>query len=512
MTPVISESQRDQAYREFRQIVGDAWVYPAGRTCDRYYDVYSLSEGDDRNIAGAVAPDSSAEVQAVVRAAARHGLPLWPISRGRNLGYGSGEPVLAGSIVLDLGRMNRILEVNERTGYCVLEPGVSFFDLFDHLQKNRIALWPSIPGHGWGSVVGNALERGLGAMPYGEHSTKLCGLEIVLPEGDVVRTGMGAMQNSRCWHQHQAGFGPAWDQVFQQSNFGVVTRAGMWLMPEPKATMQTRLRLENVEDLEWMIDALAKLRLRNVIEHPVTVGNFLHEAAVLSRRSDWFNGAGAIPEDTVRIVKETLGVGEWNLSLMFFGYPEIIECQAQIVRRTLEPLLGARLEFDRWNRNEPIERSAATLPGSQGLQTARWLGGRGAHVNFSPVLPPEGLFALGFAKQVQQRFAEFGLDYCASYTVGQRQIYNINTVLFDQDDVSSVIAAKRLMQALAHDASALGLGEYRTHIRFMTEASSAFDFNDHALRRLNERVKDALDPAGILAPGKSGIWPRKYRE
>ena len=109
MTPVISESQRDQAYREFRQIVGDAWVYPAGRTCDRYYDVYSLSEGDDRNIAGAVAPDSSAEVQAVVRAAARHGLPLWPISRGRNLGYGSGEPVLAGSIVLDLGRMNRIL-------------------------------------------------------------------------------------------------------------------------------------------------------------------------------------------------------------------------------------------------------------------------------------------------------------------------------------------------------------------------------------------------------------------
>jgi 4-cresol dehydrogenase (hydroxylating) len=75
-----------------------------------------------------------------------------------------------------------------------------------------------------------------------------------------------------------------------------------------------------------------------------------------------------------------------------------------------------------------------------------------------------------------------------------------------------VIAAKRLMQALAHDASALGLGEYRTHIRFMTEASSAFDFNDHALRRLNERVKDALDPAGILAPGKSGIWPRKYRE
>ena len=44
----------------------------------------------------------------------------------------------------------------------------------------------------------------------------------------------------------------------------------------------------------------------------------------------------------------------------------------------------------------------------------------------------------------------------------------------------------------------------------MDAISDTYDFNDHAIRRLNERVKNALDPAGILAPGKSGIWPARY--
>lgn len=56
---------------------------------------------------------------------------------------------------MDMHRMNKILEVNEKFAYAVVEPGVSFADLYDYTIKNKIKLWPSTASLGWGSIVGN---------------------------------------------------------------------------------------------------------------------------------------------------------------------------------------------------------------------------------------------------------------------------------------------------------------------------------------------------------------------
>lgn len=62
------------------------------------------------------------------------------------------------------------------------------------------------------------------------------------------------------------------------------------------------------------------------------------------------------------------------------------------------------------------------------------------------------------------------------------------------------------------ETASLGYGEYRGHTAFMAHIAGRTDFNGGAALRLCERIKDALDPEGILSPGKQGIWPERYRD
>ena len=56
---------------------------------------------------------------------------------------------------MSLFRMSRILQVNEQAAYAVVEPGVTFFDLYEHCRQQNLAAWPSMPAIAWGSVLGN---------------------------------------------------------------------------------------------------------------------------------------------------------------------------------------------------------------------------------------------------------------------------------------------------------------------------------------------------------------------
>ena len=108
-------------------------------------------------------------------------------------------------------------------------------------------------------------------------------------------------------------------------------------------------------------------------------------------------------------------------------------------------------------------------------------------------------------------YEKYGMDYHASFAMGERSLTNVNQLLYNKDDAGMMGRVDGMFRELVADAKAHGYGEYRTHIDYMDLVADTFDFNDHALRRLNVKVKDALDPNGILAPGKSGIWPRGAR-
>lgn len=237
LPPDYSREQFLQAVDELKKELGESHVVVVeGILDDGWYlehpnahDGFSIMDQDDLVASCVVYPGNVEDVQIIVRWANKFLVPLWPISIGRNLGYGGAAPRVRGSVVIDLGhRMNSILSIDEKGASCLIEPGVTYYKLYDELQARKSNLWidtPDLPG---GSVMGNCLDRGVGYTPYGDHWANHCGMEIVTPNGNLVRTGMGAIQDSSTWQAFQHGFGPSVDGLFSQSNMGIVTKIGMW--------------------------------------------------------------------------------------------------------------------------------------------------------------------------------------------------------------------------------------------------------------------------------------------
>ena len=143
----------DALLDDLRTAVGEDAVITDEMGLTEYLDPYSpLARGQDMfRAAAAVRPASTEEVQAVVRIAARHRRSVWPISTGRNLAYGGPAPGTPNAVMLDLRRMNRVLEVSERYAYALVEPGVSYFDLHKFIAAHYPQLWVDVPDLGWGS-------------------------------------------------------------------------------------------------------------------------------------------------------------------------------------------------------------------------------------------------------------------------------------------------------------------------------------------------------------------------
>jgi glycolate oxidase len=197
---------------------------------ERYASDYT--EEEPRRPALVVLPASVAEVQAVVRIAGEERASLTPRVCGSNVGGLAIPP--AGGVVVDLSRMNRILEINRDDMYALIEPGVTWEQLKAQLVAEKIPLrmgYPLSPPDT--SIVANCLLDGLGnlSMRYGAMADWIGGLEAVLPDGKLVRTGAPAL--SDVWF----GRGPLPDLsglfVCQQGTTGIVTKMAFQLWPEP---------------------------------------------------------------------------------------------------------------------------------------------------------------------------------------------------------------------------------------------------------------------------------------
>jgi 4-cresol dehydrogenase (hydroxylating) len=286
--------------------------------------------------AGVVRPADTAQVAEVLRQAARHGVALSTISTGKNWGYGDRMPATAGQVVLDLGRMNRIIEVNEELAYAVVEPGVTQGQLFQYLQERGLKLWMDCTGAGPDAgIIGNVMERGFGHTPLGDRFRAVSGLEVVLADGTVFHTGFSALSGAQVGHLYPYGLGPVLDGLFSQSNLGVVTRMGIWLMPTPPAFAAAVAFIDEEDALGPVMDRLRPLRLDGTLPSVVHVGNDLRMAS----GQMGFPGAGThLTPSERQELRRRLKLSPWALSAGLYGSRRQVAAAASRLKTTLKGL------------------------------------------------------------------------------------------------------------------------------------------------------------------------------
>ncbi len=520
LPPGLTASEFEAALRALESALGDVAVLRAGETTE-FRDPYTFPGWDDHWPSAVLRPASVTDVQAIVAVARQYRLPLWTTSMGKNNAYGGPAPRLRGSVVVSMRGLNRVLEVNEELAYAVVEPGVSFFDLCAELNQRGSGLWASIPDLGWGSVVGNALDHGVGYLPGGNHAETQCGMEVVLASGEVLRTGMGAMTGNPAWHAHRRGFGPAVDSLFMQSNFGIVTKMGKWLTPRPEVYVPVEVHADRDDDLEAIIDTIRPLLLDGTVGNVPLLGSMMGAAAMTRPRKDWHDGPGPIPAAVRAQVMNELGMGYWNLRLALYGPEAVVDAQlARVAAAFARGVPGARLTARKiagtavsaGTVTTHPERVQAGIPGLALLDSLQWWGGIGGHLDFSPVAPLTGAHARALTNMLRPEVEAAGLDFWPGVIMTPRSCYFVCPILYDTTNEAQVKAAHDVYRRLVAKTGQAGYGLYRGHISFMDDIAAQYDFNDRAMLRLYQTLKDALDPDGILSPGKQGIWPLSARD
>jgi 4-cresol dehydrogenase (hydroxylating) len=510
LPPGLTAATFAEALDRFRAAIGPEFVFTSEADRASYLDPFDIEPQDVHAPAAAIAPGDVDGLRKILAVAERYRVALWPVSMGKNFAYGTAAPRQRGTVVLDLKRMNRILELNEELGYAVVEPGVSFFDLKAELDRRKSGLWMSGPSHSWGSVIGNALEHGLGYTPYGIHADTICGMEVMLADGTLVRTGYGALDNSQEWQCYKWPFGPALDGLFTQSNFGIVTRMGLWLMPELDEVAGVDIDVPNKDDLARLIDTLRPLKLNDTINATYTLANGWRQITTGAVRTELYDGPGAIPEALVHDELRRRGKGFWSVTFNLFDREGAMDSRLAAIERAFAATLpAARLSIRRWRKGEPRLPWLRQDTGVSVLGIADWRGSPGGHTDFAPVVAPIGQRAADVYLTMESRFSEYGIDpWIGCFGAGGRALIFVADMFYARNDPAMTERCRRLFRQLCGEMQAKGIGLYRTHLAFMDDAAAMHGWGDGALPRLNERIKQALDPQGILAPGKQGIGGR----
>jgi glycolate oxidase len=405
-------------------------------------------------------------VSKLLRFASDRKIPV--TARGAGFGYVGGCVPARGGIALSLARMNRIKEISFADAVVIVEPGVVTADLKTAARAQKL-FYPPDPASMKDCTIGGNIATNAGGprcLKYGVTRNYVVGLEVVLANGDVLRTG-GRV------HKNKTGFDLIGLFVGSEGMLGVVTEITLRLLPLPPARATLSAAFATMPQAAAAVQAIfAAGFLPSSLE---IADHFTLDAARRDR------GAAIVPP------------GGAHLLVDIDGQPESVRSEAASLRTLLESKSPNALSIA--TTEEECEKLWALRREFSNSLRATGL----TKLNQDIVVPRARLVELAeFAEALQ---GKHGFPIATFGHAGDGNIH-VNIMAADFADLAVQQRVERALDELFAQVLSWGgviTGEHGIGLakkRWWPEATSDIS------RALHQKLKDTLDPDGILNPGK----------
>ncbi len=528
------------AIASWKQDLGESAVMTESGPLDDYTSSVCASS---REVVAVLKPTSMEQVQCIVAKANEHKVPLYPISCGKQWGMGSKLPVEDGAAIVDLSGMNRIIEVNPRFHYAVVEPGVTQRQLLDYIKEHHFPLMLNVTGSTSDtSLIGNAMDRGVGYFDSRAHG--ISDMQVVLGNGKTIQTGFSHYGNAKTKNLYAHGVGPSLDGLFPQGNFGIVTSACIDLMPKPDEHMSVILKIDAEEKLPALINTLVSLRSRGVFATIAHMGNrersyitlapLLYEQLVKSGEPE-----GEATRTKAVTMLEDGGFGPWSAAIGILGTKDQLKLAKKEIRKAVKGFASTmflndnliawakafaqKLTFIPAVKNqlmmlkaiEPVYGFTAGEATNQSLKAVYWSAGDYEHLDASdpdqsdsgllfclPIIPADGQAVNEVVRDTRDTFSRHGFE--AAITVNlmsTKAMEGVVSLAFDRRDPEQTQRAHTCIQEMEARYMTQGYPPYRVGINSMHHVVREDDSFWQTIREL----KTVLDPNNIIAPGRYNL-------
>jgi glycolate oxidase len=410
-----------------------------------------------------VRPTSTAEVQQAIRAAGRHRVPV--VTRGAGSGLSGGANAIDGCMILCLERMNRVLDVDLEAATITGQAGVLNADL--DAAAHDVGLWyPPDPASREFSTIGGNVATNAGGMccvKYGVTRDCLLELEVVLADGSVARVGRRTMKDV-------SGYDLVGLLCGSEGTLGVITEVTARLLRPPSAAVTLAATFTSLSEAGTAVASITRETRPSLLElmdgttvaaveemEPMDFDPDL--AAVLFAASDAGGDVAAAEIATIERLCEQAG--------------------ASLVVSSSDPAEGRMLMTGRRLAYPALERKGTTLLDDVGVP-----------------LPAMVALLTGIERIAEKEGVEIG---CFGHA-GDGNMHP--TIVYDGSDIDQVERARSAFRAIVHLALSLGGTISGEHGVGMLKREF-LQLDQSGSRELNQKIRNALDPACLLNPGKS---------